>query len=94
VKRLLEIDGVTCTPPKGAFYAFPNLSVFFGKKFGDKVIEGSVDLSAYLMEEAHVATVPGAAFGQDNCVRFSFVTAPDQIEKGMDRLAEALGNLS
>lgn len=93
VKRLLEIDGVSCTPPKGAFYAFPNMSVFYGKKFGDKVIEGSVDLSAYLMEEAHVATVPGAAFGQDKCVRFSFVTAPDQIEKGMDRLVEALANL-
>ena len=94
VGRLRGIEGVTCGMPGGAFYAFPNVSAFYGKKFGGKEITDSVDLSAYLLEVAHVATVPGAAFGEDRCIRFSFVTAPDLIEKGMDRLERALGDLS
>ena len=93
VGRLTKLPGVSCNLPKGAFYAFPDMSAYYGKKAGERLIQGSVDLSAYLLEEAHVATVPGAAFGEDRCVRFSFVTAPDLIEKGMDRLEKALAAL-
>ena len=94
VGRLRGIEGISCGMPGGAFYAFPNVSAFYGKQAGGKKIAGSVDLSAYLLEVAHVATVPGAAFGEDRCIRFSFVTAPDLIEKGMDRLEKALADLS
>lgn len=94
VGRLAAMKGVTCPNPGGAFYVFPNLSAYFGKKWGDKVIQGSVDLSAYLLEEAHIATVPGAAFGEDACVRFSFATSPELIAKGMDRLEEGLAKLA
>lgn len=93
VGRLAAMKGVTCPNPGGAFYVFPNLSSYFGKKWGDKVIQGSVDLSAYLLEEAHIATVPGAAFGEDACVRFSFATSQELIAKGMDRLEEGLAKL-
>ncbi len=91
--RLAAIPGCFCPKPGGAFYVFPNLSAYFGKKWGDKVIAGSVDLSAYLLEDSHIATVPGAAFGEDACVRFSFATSMELIAKGMDRLAEGLSKL-
>jgi aspartate aminotransferase len=91
--RLAAIPGCSCPKPGGAFYVFPNLSAYFGKKWGDKVIAGSLDLSAYLLEDSHIATVPGAAFGEDACVRFSFATSMDLIAKGMDRLAEGLAKL-
>ncbi len=94
VGRLAAMKGVTCPNPGGAFYVFPNLSAYYGKKWGDKVIQGSVDLSAYLLEEAHIATVPGAAFGEDACIRFSFATAQELIAKGMDRLEEGLAKLA
>jgi len=94
VGRLAAMKGVTCPNPGGAFYVFPNLSAYFGKKWGDKVIQGSVDLSAYLLEEAHIATVPGAAFGEDACVRFSFATSQELIARGMDRLEEGLAKLA
>ncbi|MBI4799743.1 MAG: pyridoxal phosphate-dependent aminotransferase [Desulfarculus sp.] len=91
--RLRAMPGVTCSEPGGAFYVFPNLSAYFGKKFGDKVIKGSLELSDYLLEQAHIATVPGVAFGEDSCVRFSFATSMELIAKGMDRLADGLAKL-
>ncbi|MFZ5587491.1 MAG: pyridoxal phosphate-dependent aminotransferase [Thermodesulfobacteriota bacterium] len=92
--RLATMPGVSCPRPGGAFYVFPNLSAYYGKKWGDKVISGSVALSEYLLEEAHIATVPGAAFGEDACVRFSFATSQELIAKGMDRLAQGLAKLA
>jgi aspartate aminotransferase len=95
MQRLLEIEGITCPRPQGAFYAMPNLSAYYGKSYaGGKTINGSVDMSAYLLEEGHIATVAGAAFGEDSCVRFSFATSLELIEKGMDRLQAALAKLS
>ncbi|MFH1059910.1 MAG: pyridoxal phosphate-dependent aminotransferase [Pseudomonadota bacterium] len=94
VGRLAAIPGVTCPKPGGAFYVFPNLSAYFGKTGAGKVIEGSVALSEYLLDEAHISTVPGAAFGEDACVRFSFATSMELIAKGMDRLAEGLAKLA
>ncbi len=94
LERVAQLDGVTCPTPTGAFYAFPNFSAYFGKKAGDGVIEGSLDLADYLMEKAHVAVVPGGAFGEDRCLRFSFALSMEDLKDGFDRIAEALKNLS
>lgn len=92
--ELKSIEGVSCVAPNGAFYVFPNFSHFFGRKYGSKTIGNSVDMSDYLLDEALLATVPGAAFGADDFVRFSFATSMDILEKGMSRLKEALAKLS
>jgi aspartate aminotransferase len=77
----------------GAFYVFPDFSAYYGKSFGGRVIEGSVALADYFLSEAQVATVPGAAFGADAFVRFSFATSMETIEKGMVRIQKALAAL-
>ncbi|MCK5340908.1 MAG: pyridoxal phosphate-dependent aminotransferase [Desulfobulbaceae bacterium] len=94
VGALRSIPGVTCVNPKGAFYVFPNLSSYFGRTAGDKKITNSVELADYLLDEALLATVPGAAFGADAFIRFSFATSMDVLEEGMKRLREALAKLS
>ena len=93
VDRLNAIDGVTCRTPVGAFYTFPNVSSHFGKKINDTVMNNSLDLSTYLLEHAKVATVPGSAFGDDKFIRLSYATSMESIEKAMDRIAKALGEL-
>lgn len=92
--RLQAIPGVHCVKPQGAFYVFPNMSAYYGKRCGDKVIDGSVSMADYLLDEALIATVPGAAFGSDAFVRFSFATSMTVIEVGMQRLKAALAKLS
>lgn len=94
MEALRAIPGVTCVRPRGAFYVFPNLAAYYGRKFQGKTIANSVDLADYLLDEALLATVPGAAFGADNFVRFSFATSMEIISEGMKRLAAALGRLS
>jgi aspartate aminotransferase len=93
VRELQSIKGVTCVNPMGAFYVFPNFSAYYGKAFGGKVIDGSVALADYFLSEAKVATVPGAAFGADSFIRFSFATSMEVIEKGMERIKQALAVL-
>jgi aspartate aminotransferase len=90
VKDLRSIDGVSCVNPKGAFYVFPNFSSYFGKKFKGNVIHDSVALADYFLDEAQVASVPGAAFGADDFVRFSFATSMNVLEEGMNRIKTAL----
>lgn len=87
VDRLRDLSGVECTLPDGAFYAFPDISASFGKRFGEKVIENSSDFATILLEEAHVALVPGSAFGHEGHVRLSYATSMDNLEEGMDRIA-------
>lgn len=86
-QRLNAIKGVTCVQPTGAFYAFPNIS----GAFATLGVTNSLDFSAKVLEKAHVALVPGVAFGLDNHVRLSFATSMEQIKKGLDRLEELLG---
>ena len=93
LKKLREIPDVSCVGPKGAFYVFPNFAAYYGRAFDGKIIANSVDLADYLLEEALLATVPGAAFGADDFIRFSFATSLDSIEQGMTRLVKALARL-
>lgn len=90
VGRLNAMEGVTCFDPQGAFYVFPNISSFFGKKYDNKEIKGSVDLTDYLLEKARVAVVPGEGFGAEGYIRLSYATSMEVIEKGLDRIEEAL----
>jgi aspartate aminotransferase len=92
--KLENIPNVTCVRPKGAFYVFPNLSAYYGKAFKGKVINNSVEMADFFLDEALIASVPGAAFGADAFVRFSFATSMDIIEEGMNRLEEALLKLA
>jgi len=94
VKLLRNIPGVTCREPKGAFYAFPNLSAYIGKKSPEgSIVDDDVQLCDWLVEVGKVAVVPGSGFGAPGFVRLSYATSMDNIRKGVARLAEALGNL-
>ena len=79
--------------PQGAFYVFPNVSGYFGRRYDGKEIKDSLDFTEYILLEAKVAVVPGVAFGSDDHVRISYATSMDEIVKGMDRIEEALGRL-
>ncbi len=93
-QRVEKLPGVRVTKPTGTFYLFANFSSYYGRSYSDQVIQGSLDLSAYLMEKAHLAVVPGVAFGEDSCLRLSFAVSMAQIDQGLDRLSEALSNLA
>jgi aspartate aminotransferase len=79
--------------PVGAFYAFPRVSSLYGKSANGKVIKNSSDLAAYLLEDARVALVSGDAFGADAYLRLSYATSMESIEKGLDRIENAVGAL-
>ncbi|MFI5185666.1 MAG: pyridoxal phosphate-dependent aminotransferase [Chitinophagales bacterium] len=89
-----EIPGVKCAKPEGAFYIFPEIRSYFGKKDGETTIHNSSDLSMYLLNKAHVSTVAGNAFGDDDCIRISFANSMDKIDEGFKRIKSALANLS
>lgn len=93
LKRLNNIDGVKCIKPDGAFYVFPDMSAFYGKSAGENKIENSMDLCLYLLEKGHIATVPGEAFGAPNNVRISYANSDENLNRAMDRLEKALGEL-
>lgn len=88
-----DIPGLEVNVPEGAFYLFPKCSGFYGKSAGGKKIENSSDLALYLLEEGHVATVGGDAFGDPDCFRMSYATSDDNIVEAMRRIKEALGKL-
>jgi aspartate aminotransferase len=94
VKRLNAIDGIDCLTPEGAFYAFPNVSKLFGRKYGKHVIKDSFSLAELLLTEARVAVIPGAVFGDDHYLRLSYATSMKDIEKGMDRIEEFAGKVT
>lgn len=90
VGRLSRIPGITCQLPGGAFYVFPRVSGLYSRKIAGKEVNNSFELVDLLIEEAGVAFVPGACFGDDNHVRISFATDMATIEEGMDRLEKFL----
>ena len=90
VQALNEMPGVTCVEPKGAFYALPNISEWFGEEIHGRVIGNSMDFATVCLEEAKIAIVPGSGFGDDRFVRFSYATSIENIEEGMRRMAEVL----
>lgn len=94
LERLRAIDGVTCPTPNGAFYLFPDVSLFYGRRTpdGDEIL-GSVDLCQYLLEARDVALVPGEAFGLDSGVRLSYATDMDSLMRACDRIGEGLAAL-
>lgn len=94
VERLNAMPGIHCNMPGGAFYAFPNVSHYFKANLDGKNVEGSSDLCEYLLTEARVALVPGAAFGADDFVRLSYATSLEVIKEGLDRIGEALRKLA
>lgn len=94
VERLNSIPGIKCFDPQGAFYVFPNISAYFGKSYNGKEIRSSLDFTAFLLDEAKVAVVPGGSFGSDDHVRISYATSMENIVKGMDRIAEVMEKLA
>ncbi len=92
-KLLKEIPEINVTLPQGAFYFFPDVKSYFGKSYGKYVINNSVDLSMYLLNEGHVALVPGNAFGDPDCIRFSYATSSDLLIEAVKRIKEALALL-
>ena len=91
IERLRQMDGLRCPTPKGAFYLYPDVSSYFGAETpaGD-AIEDSSDLCFYLLDEQHVAFVPGTAFGAPNGLRISYASGMDDLETAMDRMQEGL----
>ena len=87
---LNEIPGFKLNQPQGAFYVFPDVSHYFGKTIGGKQIENASDFALFLLEKAHVATVTGEAFGNENCIRISYAASDEHIRTAVARIAAAL----
>lgn len=87
---LNDIEGFKTNVPEGAFYVFPNVSYYFGKTLKGKTINNATDFSLFLLEEAHVATVTGEAFGNSDCIRISYAASQEQIKEAIKRIKTAL----
>ncbi|TDP58176.1 pyridoxal phosphate-dependent aminotransferase [Flavobacterium dankookense] len=90
VGLIKEIPGLKINTPEGAFYVFPDVSSFFGKTLRGTLINNADDFSMYLLSEANVATVTGDAFGNPNCIRFSYATSEELLTEAMKRIAAVL----
>ena len=90
IKLLNEIDGINCNIPDGAFYVFPDISHFFGKKIGESQIKNATDMSMFLLEKSLVATVTGDAFGNRDCIRISYAASEKQIVEAISRIKKVL----
>jgi aspartate aminotransferase len=94
ISLLREIPGLKLNVPDGAFYLFPEVSFYFGKSIGERVILTGSDLCDYLLDTAYVAIVPGSAFGSPECVRFSYATSEEALREAIRRIGEALSKLN
>jgi aspartate aminotransferase len=94
VDGLNAIEGMRCTRPQGAFYVFPNVTGLFGKTYAGGTLAGSADVASWLLDAAGCAVVPGAAFGEDACIRLSYATSLANIREGLERIAAAVKQLS
>jgi aspartate aminotransferase len=88
-----DIPGLKTNVPQGAFYLYPDVTYYFGKKYKNLEIHSGTDLTMYLLDEAYVALVPGAAFGEDNYIRFSYATSEKNLIEALKRMKEALARL-
>jgi aspartate aminotransferase len=93
MELIKDIPGFTCSEPDGAFYIFPDVSYYYGKTDGKETIKNAADFSMYLLNTAHVSSVMGDAFGEPNCVRFSFANSMTNIERAWARIKIALAKL-
>lgn len=94
LELIAEVPGMICSEPPGAFYVFPDVHAFFGKKTPDgKLISDADELCMYLLNDAHVSSVSGKAFGEPNCIRLSFANSIANIEKGFGKIKKALESL-
>ncbi len=93
VKLVKNIDGFKANVPEGAFYLFPEVKSLFGKSDGEITIKDSSDLSMYILEKAHVATVPGSAFGSPDYIRFSYATSDEKLIEAMTRMKNVIDKL-
>lgn len=94
LKSLLDkVEGFKTNLPEGAFYIFPDISYFFGKSDGTNDIKNSTDFCMYLLNVAHVSTVMGVAFGEENCIRISFATSDENITEAVERIKKAVAKL-
>ncbi|MET3880094.1 MULTISPECIES: pyridoxal phosphate-dependent aminotransferase [Chitinophaga] len=93
-EALKAIPGLKVNDPEGAFYMFPDMSAFFNKSFEDMHIKNADDLCMFLLHKANVSTVTGSAFQQPNCIRISYATSMDKLEKGVERMKTWLGKLA
>ncbi len=93
VKLAKDIDGFKINVPEGAFYLFPEVKSLFGKSDGEITINNATDLSMYILEKAHVATVPGSAFGSPDYIRFSYATSDENLIEAMARMKKVIDNL-
>ena len=87
---LEQIPGFRVNHPKGAFYMFPDVSDYFGKSCNGELIENSDDFAMFLLREAHVAVVSGAAFGAPNCIRISYASSEDELKEAISRIRRAV----
>jgi aspartate aminotransferase len=88
-----DIPGLKTNTPQGAFYVYPEVSFYIGKKYKDHTITNATDLSLFLLDEGHLALVPGAAFGDDTYLRFSYATSEENLREALKRMKEALAKL-
>lgn len=93
VARLNAIPGITCPDVKGAFYVYPDVQPYLGKRFGEKVMESAVDLCQYLLDEALISTVPGESYNVPGKIRISYSNSMENLEKALDRMEQALAQL-
>lgn len=93
LQKLKTVPNVSCMEPRGAFYVFPNFSSYYDKEYEGMLIRNSYGLTYYLLKYANVAVVPGDAFGNDDCIRISYATSMEKLEKAMDRVVDAVSKL-
>jgi aspartate aminotransferase len=93
LKLMKDIPGLKTNVPQGAFYVYPEVSYYFGKKYKDHEIHNGTDLTMFLLDEGYLALVPGAAFGEDKYIRFSYATSEENLKEALRRMKEALAKL-
>jgi aspartate aminotransferase len=94
IELMSQIPDIKLSEPDGAFYIFPQVDAYFGKKDGDEVINNADDLCMYLLNKAYVSTVTGRAFGEPKCIRISFANSMEKIEDGYKRIIDAFAKLN